>query len=209
LQREIELRRGCSDLRGRNEGVPLHIAELKKAHQDTGITCGLELIRKMHFATITRGTQSVKHCTPVLKLVVARKKVSFENSECFLPNTKGVDHLPLSTLTFEIKRDEILLLTTPFAKAIICLEATETNPMDVFLFVHAALTLIEEALESEVTAGIAATDKDTIYAILNHCYNQVFSPNGSLHSPVYLAVVYLNSNLLQSDLFIHSRDTAV
>jgi hypothetical protein len=170
----------------------LGISELKTARAECGITRGLEAIGKTRFGTFTRATQSVKHCTPAIKRVAVRKKVTFEFSDCFQPNNLKTDRPPHETLLFEIQRDEILVSTSPFAKAITCLEANDTNPADVFLFVHAAFNLAEEALEDEATADISTADKDKIYSIMTYRYNQVFSPNGNLYSPVYLIAAYLN-----------------
>jgi hypothetical protein len=86
----------------------------------------------------------------VLKKVVEWKQVMFEHSRCFLPNTtKGT--VPLDTYNFETKADQLLSITVPFSKTLMCLEADNANSQDVFLFLHAAFHFVEEALKAQDT----------------------------------------------------------
>jgi hypothetical protein len=143
---------------------------------------------------------SLKWCTPALKTVSGWGKLSgFEHSDAFKPDKDG-GRTPSSTYAFESKRDEFIAVTAPLAKSIACLEANDTNPADVYLFVHAALGQIQEALAKGDAAEIPREDKEEIYSILDFRYRQVFEKGGKLWTPIYLAAVYLNPSMFKSEL---------
>jgi hypothetical protein len=119
-------------------------AELDEKRDDLNISRGLVAIGKTRFATITLSFMSIQRCAPAIKAATASGKLdTFPHPACFrLTNAKS-SYPPPRTMFFEVKRDEIITTTISLAKAITCLEAIDTNPLDVMLFLHAAFTLVD------------------------------------------------------------------
>jgi hypothetical protein len=110
---------------------------------------------------------SLKWCTPALKTGFGWGKLSgFEHSDVFKPDKDG-GRPPSSTYAFELKHNEFIAVTASLAKLIPCLEANDTNLSDIYLFVHAALGQIQEALAKGDAAEILGEDKEEIYSILD------------------------------------------
>jgi hypothetical protein len=87
-------------------------------------------------------------------------------------------------------------------KALTCLEANEANPGDVYVFWHAVVWAIKEALVNPLLEY--PTDvQEQVLGILNSRHNQIFGDgNLSTSKNLYLSGAYLNPSALQlSHLF--------
>jgi hypothetical protein len=136
-----------------------------------------------------------------MNVVASGNLLKFEHSDSFLPNNAR-NTPPRSTYEYEYTADQLLGVTVPFTKATTCLKANDTDPMDVFFFVHAAIGLVVAALDSEGEASeIPYGTQQQILAVLEYRYKELFQEKGWLYTPVYLAAAYLNPTRLKSDVF--------
>ena len=100
-----------------------------------------------------------------------------------------------STLHFEILLTQFIAVLDPLAKAIQCLEASNTNPADVFLYWIAIVASVKRTLE---TCHIPDEVCSQIRAIINARWKEFFI---SGPTNVHLCAFFLNpgtSNLFQN-----------
>jgi hypothetical protein len=118
-------------------------------------------------------------------------------------------------MKFRMQLTQLIKVLTPFAKAIACLESSQSNPADVYLFWLAIMSTLKRLFEDE-TNGIDESDASQIRAIAvtrfrqlleegpDDCYISAFylDPSGSsfcFHSEIEFHIIpgYVHSNVLR------------
>ncbi|KAH9839723.1 uncharacterized protein C8Q71DRAFT_703094 [Rhodofomes roseus] len=113
-----------------------------------------------------------------------------ETNECFLRDSA-------STLTFETQLNQLLSVSLPYAKTIVCLESAQCTLADVFLYWCGIASDLKTVL-SQRASGIPDSVKSEVRAIFNTRWSEMFEDGPT---DVHLAAVYLDPVYLKSDLF--------
>jgi hypothetical protein len=104
-----------------------------------------------------------------------------------------------TTNEFEFCLSQLIELGSPALKALTCLEANEANPGDVYIFWHAVMWAIKDALVDPLLEyPTDAYVQEQVLGILNSRHNQIFGDgNLSASKDLYLSGAYLNPSVLQ------------
>ncbi|KAF9475199.1 hypothetical protein BDN70DRAFT_957808 [Pholiota conissans] len=166
-------------------------SELAAVHPLLGITKGLDAIGKTRFGTVIIAAWSLQRNLPCIRKIVERAKFDMGKLAVhFRGQTRA-------SLEFEFGLARLIDLGSPALKALTCLEANEATAGDVYLFWHAMLWAIKEALVNP-DAEFPEEVQEQVIGILNARHNQIFG-NGNLStaSNLYLSGAYLNPSALQ------------
>ncbi|OSX62531.1 hypothetical protein POSPLADRAFT_1140739 [Postia placenta MAD-698-R-SB12] len=113
------------------------------AHKYLNITIGLAAIGDTQFTTLTWTTISVWECLPAFRKIVAQRELNIEivsRNHLFEPNTH-------ETLQFKLSLKMFIAVTSPYAKAIKCLESSLSTASDVFVFWPGIITQLHNLNE--------------------------------------------------------------
>jgi hypothetical protein len=105
-----------------------------------------------------------------------------------------------TSIEFEIKLSELVKVGMPPLKALTCLEANEATAGDVYIFWHAMIWAIKDAVDdSEFPTDV----RQQILGIINSRHNQIFGDgNLSTSADLYLSGAYLNPSMQFLPFFI-------
>ncbi|KAF8958082.1 ribonuclease H-like domain-containing protein, partial [Flammula alnicola] len=171
-------------------------SELKIAHSLLGIRKGLDAIGKTRFGTVIIAAWSLQLNIPSIRKIVERGK--FDIGENLASHFRGKTR---ASLEFEFGLSRLIDLGSPALKALTCLEANEATPGDVYIFWHAMIWAMKEALMNP-DAEYSQEVQEQVLGILNSRHDQIFgSGNLATAANLYLSGVYLDPTYLQSDLF--------
>ncbi|KAJ8579575.1 hypothetical protein M405DRAFT_778782, partial [Rhizopogon salebrosus TDB-379] len=165
---------------------------LQQARLQRGITRGIEGIGKTRFATICAASISVQRCLPAIRDIVISGAVKF-------PGKKGELASLFKTgsargMTFELELNRFINIEGPIAKAIICLESSQTNPADVYKYWLAICGCIKEIFEDPST-GFSVEEMGQIYAIVNARFREQLRDGPA---DCYLAALCLDPRYVRS-----------
>jgi hypothetical protein len=90
----------------------------------------------------------------------------------------------------ELKR--LIKVLTPFAKAIACLESSQSNPADVYLFWLAILASLKRLFDDD-TAGFSVSEAGQIRAIANARFRELLQEGPD---DCYISAFYLDPRTL-------------
>ncbi|THU92691.1 hypothetical protein K435DRAFT_585370, partial [Dendrothele bispora CBS 962.96] len=168
-------------------------SELKIARREQLTGAGLEAIGKTRFVTVVLSAMSIQRTLPAIKQVVSEGKFTFEFADYFQePATpEGFE--------FDWKLRQLIQICSPIAKALVCLEANDTNPADAFIFWHAVIFDIERTLTNSKNR-FPENVRHQILSILNHRHKQLFQSTGKMYNAAYLSCTVLNPSYYRSDL---------
>ncbi|KIK78533.1 hypothetical protein PAXRUDRAFT_28593 [Paxillus rubicundulus Ve08.2h10] len=130
-----------------------------------GIFRGLEGIGKTRFTTICAAVISLQRCLPALHELLNASLVKFPSK-----------------------------VNRPIAKAIVCLESSQTNPADVYKYWVAICGSIKQVLNDPAN-GFTDNDVGQIYAIVNSCFCEQLQQDPADR---YLAAFALEPRYIQS-----------
>ena len=82
----------------------------------------------------------------------------------------------------------LIKVLTPFAKTITCLESSQSNPADVYLFWLAILTSLKHLFDDD-TSGFSISEAGEIQAIANACFREILEEGPD---DCYISKFYLN-----------------
>ncbi|KAF9470250.1 hypothetical protein BDN70DRAFT_821584, partial [Pholiota conissans] len=172
---------------------------LQKLRLEKELGPGLESIGKTRFGTLTWSAISLRRSLPAIRELCTSEKVTIPVSYLFsfvihllnfVVDQQKWHNLFLSntpeTLQFELALGQFISVTEGGAKAIECLEATATNPADVFLYWLAVLAQIKSAL---VACCLPDDICGQIRGIVNSRYREFFVDGPT---NVHLSAFYLN-----------------
>ncbi|KAJ7588896.1 hypothetical protein C8J56DRAFT_708465, partial [Mycena floridula] len=164
------------------------LVELGKAREVHHIGRGLEIIGATRFGTIIHSLRSLKRCIPVLTQMIiwGRVNSSFDFPDCFQPQEAPSQ----ATFSFQLTLNQLIAIGLPAAKALACLEANETTLADVYLFWHVFIAQMVNILQEKCYQFPPGVIK-WIYAIIEHCYAQIFDW-GNLSTYAYMSAAFLN-----------------
>ncbi|KAF9526167.1 ribonuclease H-like domain-containing protein [Crepidotus variabilis] len=167
-------------------------SKLRQLRSDQSLGAGLESIGKTRFATLVWSALSVRRSLPAIRDLCS-------NEEIEIPVLQLLSHLDTpATLQFEILLTQFIAIGDPFARTIQCLEATSTNPADVYLYFIALVARLKQALE---TCHVPEDVSGQIRAIVNRRWMEFFV-NGP--SNAHRSAFYLNPGMFTSFLGIVS-----
>ncbi|KAJ7078626.1 ribonuclease H-like domain-containing protein, partial [Mycena crocata] len=163
---------------------------LKDLRVQGGTGRGLETIGKTRFATIAWSSISLRRNLPWIRTLSTNGQVEIKKyNDYFIKDTP-------KTLDFEMKLNQLIVVTEGPAKAIQCLEAASCNVADVYLLWLALTAHIRAALR---TSMIPETVCNEIWGIINHRWRQFFIRNPGHEA--YQAGFYLNPKYVNSTVY--------
>ncbi|KAG2357561.1 hypothetical protein BDR07DRAFT_1297462 [Suillus spraguei] len=162
-----------------------------------GITRGIEGIGKTHFATICAAAISVQHCLPTLRELVNIGIIKFPGKAHDFHNPSIISSFSGSHcgLNFELGLACFIDIQGQIAKAIVCLESTQTNVADVYKYWLAICGCIKQLFEDS-SSGFNVEEMGQIYAIINSCFREQLKDGP--------ADCYLAALCLDPRMFTHS-----
>ncbi|KZT65980.1 hypothetical protein DAEQUDRAFT_813834 [Daedalea quercina L-15889] len=169
--------------------------ELNDIRDRLSISRGLEKIGKTRFANIVRAAVAMRRSLPALREGCTGGPIIVEETnDCFVRDSP-------STLAFETSLNQLLSVTLPYAKTIVCLESTQSTVADVFLYWCGIGASIKQVLTKKAT-GIPNHVKCELRAIFNSRWAEMFEdgPTDAHLSAVYLDPMYMNSDLFKPEL---------
>lgn len=118
-----------------------------------------------------------------MSLIDLTDTTAFQNKEVhhlFVKNSH-------SGATFRMQLQRLIKVLTPFAKTIACLESSQSNPADVYLFWLAILSSLKHILEDK-SSGFTTSEAGQIRAIANARFREVLQegPDDCYISAFYL-----------------------
>ncbi|KAJ2930461.1 hypothetical protein H1R20_g6639, partial [Candolleomyces eurysporus] len=160
--------------------------QLRQLRIQVGLGAGLESPTNTRFLLIVWSGISVRRCLPAIRQLNTTEVIELplELHDVYILNSPA-------TLQFEIQLTQIISVGDPFARAIQCLEATATNPADVYLYWIAIISRLKTALE---TAHLPDPICQAIHRIVNRRFQQFFI-NGPTN--IHLSVFYLHPAFAQ------------
>ncbi|KAF9477045.1 hypothetical protein BDN70DRAFT_811256 [Pholiota conissans] len=170
-------------------------AEMIAVHLIYGISKGLDTIGGTRFGTIIIAAWALQLNIPCIREIVVRGKFDLGTLAAYFRGTTR------ASLEFELVLAQLIELGSPALKALTCLEANEATAGDVYLFWHAMIWAIQEAL-IKPHSDYPQEVQEQVLGILNSRHKQLFgSGNMATAADLYLSGVYLDPTYLQSDLF--------
>ena len=99
---------------------------------------------------------------------------------------------------FQAKLKQMIKILSPFAKAIACLESSQANPADVYLFWLAILSTLKQLFEDD-TAGIKDEDASAIRAVTNARFRELLEEGPD---DCYISAFYLDPRMFADSVCI-------
>lgn len=165
---------------------------LERVRLQKGITRGIEGIGKTRFATICAAAISVQRCLPALRELVDTGSIKFPGKKADLASIiKSGSHRGLN---FELGLARFIDVQGPIAKAIVCLESTQTNPADVYKYWLAICGCIKQIFE-DPSSGFNVEEMGQIYAIVNSRFREQLEDGPA---DCYLAALCLDPRYVRS-----------
>ncbi|KIK77648.1 hypothetical protein PAXRUDRAFT_36763 [Paxillus rubicundulus Ve08.2h10] len=128
---------------------------------------GLEGIGKTWFATICVAAISLQCCLPALYELLGAGIVKFGPKKVLL--TGLFKSGSICGMNFEINLNWFIQVEGHIAKAIVCLESSQTNPADVYMYWIPICGCIKQVLNSNKN-GFTMDNIRQIYEIINTCF---------------------------------------
>lgn len=138
---------------------------LSEARRDLGIVRGLEKIGKTRFATIIHAAVAFHRCLPAM-----RECLSALND---IAHDHKLDIEEFTADSFASDLNQLIAIGLPFAKTILCLEATHSTAGDVFMFWCAIAANLKQVL-TDKKLRIPGDLKGKVRAIFNARWKEVF-----------------------------------
>lgn len=165
---------------------------LNEERKDMGIARGLEKIGKTRFATLAISAIALqRNLPPIRKLITSEtvvipvRSLLLSLSSLFVTqflyqkkkdSIRDVNHLFIqgshTGMQFEMRLVQYIKVLTPFVKSIACLESSQTNPADVYLFWLASVASLKRVLDDPAN-GIDAEDAGKIRTLVNNRFREI------------------------------------
>ncbi|EJD33382.1 hypothetical protein AURDEDRAFT_177535 [Auricularia subglabra TFB-10046 SS5] len=167
---------------------------LRIARIEFGVHRGLERIGKTRFASIGRSAASVLRNIEPLKKIVREDKLLTSNKQrsagyAFLRNASHAG-------VFELELRQLVAIITPLAKALKCLESSQSTLADVYLFWLAAMaTLADLFCKHDDELGLTDDLISDVRRVVNKRFNELVEGN-----PIYKAALFLHPGYITTSV---------
>ncbi|KAG9100718.1 hypothetical protein FS749_013407 [Ceratobasidium sp. UAMH 11750] len=180
-------------------------AKLNTARKILGILRRLQSIGKTRFATLYYAALSVLENLPALYKIY--KDGSIDTAANPLPKVVAevLDETRVSAIKFKLQLTELVNILEPLARAISCLESTQSTISDVYFFWLAALAALNRHFSSTTSTLLTPEDISRLQAIIYYRFNEAINeaPTDSYITAFFLdpryrtAAIYLDASNLQ------------
>ncbi|KAF5312309.1 hypothetical protein D9619_003512 [Psilocybe cf. subviscida] len=163
---------------------------LKKKRAELGLGAGLESIGKTRFSTLTWSAISLARNLDAIQALCTSGEITIPDyNDLFLEENS------MERLAFQMSLTQFIAVGEGIARAIECLEATSTNPADVYLYWLAVVSHMKQAL---LTSKLPNNVCGQIRQIIITRWQQFFV-NGPTN--VHKTAFYLNPSYVHSSIF--------
>ncbi|KAG9088744.1 RNA binding protein snu13 [Ceratobasidium sp. 370] len=190
-------------------------AKLAAARKILAILRGLQSIGTTRFATIYYAATSVLENLPALYKIYRDQEIDTIGTPLPEIVAEALDEFGATGIKFKLMLTELVNILEPFARALLCLESTQSTLADVYFFWLGALASLNQYLSSS-SSQLAQDEKSRIFTIASRRFNEAINdaPTDCYLTTFFLdpqyrdAAIYAGSNRAQIQPLVPTTEIA-
>ncbi|KAG8686955.1 hypothetical protein FRC09_013822 [Ceratobasidium sp. 395] len=174
-------------------------AKLNAARKILGILRRLQSIGKTRFATLYYAAISVLENLPALYKIYRDHEIDTTTNPLPDAVSEALDEKQVTAIEFKLMLTELVNILEPIARALLCLESTESTLGDVYFFWLAALAVLNRHFASRNNTLLTLQDMSRLQAKIYYRFNEAMN---EAPTDTYVTAFFLDPRYRTASIYL-------